>query len=172
MRAMWKVFDGIGLLSEWSGRAVRWLLVPLVLSIVYDVFMRYVLNAPTIWSFTLSYMLGATLVVVGFAYVLRHRGHVSVDLIQARFPIRTKLIIEIVFTVVFFFPLFFMLAKAFVAHAWWSVSVNETATDSAWYPIIWPFKIALAYGFVLLFLQGVVNFAEDVAQLAGKGRER
>ena len=140
-------------------------------SVAYEVFVRYVLNAPTTWSFTLSWMLGATIVTIGFAYVLRHRGHVSVDLIQARFPTRVKLIIEVVFTAVLFFPLFFMLAKVFVAHAWWSYSVNETATDSAWYPTIWPFKIALAYGFVLLFLQGIVNFAQDVAQLAGRGRE-
>jgi len=168
---MWKVFDGIGLVSEWSGRAIRWLLVPLILSVVYDVFMRYVLNAPTIWSFTLSYLLGATMIVVGFAYVLRHRGHVSVDLIHSKFPTRVKLIIEVVFTAVLFFPLFFMLAKVFVQHAWWSYSVDEIATDSVWYPTIWPFKIALAYGFVLLFLQGIVNFAQDVARLARGGRE-
>jgi TRAP-type mannitol/chloroaromatic compound transport system permease small subunit len=171
MKIIQKIYNGIGLLSEWSGRAVRWLLVPLIISIAYDVFMRYVFNAPTIWSFELSYMLGATLIMVGFAYVLYHRGHVSVDLIYSKFPRKVQLIIDIVLTVIFFFPLFFMLTKVSVEHAFWSCSVNETATESVWYPIIWPFKIAVALGFALLFLQGVANFLKDVMALIQGGGE-
>lgn len=150
---------------------MRWLLVPLILSIAYDVFMRYVFNAPTIWSFTLSYMLGATVIMIGFAYVLYHRGHVSVDLIYSKFSTKVKLIIDIVFTVFLFFPLFFMLTKVCVEHALWSISVNELATESVWYPIIWPFKIVMALGFGLLFLQGIANFLKDVMALVKGGSE-
>ena len=99
------IYNGISLLSEWSGKAARWLLVPLIVGIAYDVFMRYVFNAPTIWSFSLSYMLGATLIMIGFAYVLYHRGHVSVDLIYSKLPTKVKHIINIVFTSIFFLPL-------------------------------------------------------------------
>ena len=171
MKVIQKIYEGISLLSEWSGRAVRWLLVPLILSIAYDVFMRYVFNEPTIWSFTLSYMLGGSLTMIGFAYVLCHRGHVSVDLIYSKFPAKLKLIIDVVFTAVFFLPLFFMLSKVSVKHAYWSVSVNEIATESVWYPVIWPFKIAVALGFCLLFLQGVANFLKDIATLVKGGGE-
>ena len=171
MKIIRTIYKSIGLLSEWSGGAVRWLLVPLIISIAYDVFMRYVFNAPTIWSFELSYMLGATLIMIGFAYVLYHRGHVSVDLIYSKFPTKVKLIIDIVLTVIFFFPLFFMLTKVSVEHALWSYSVNEIATESVWYPIIWPFKIAVALGFGLLFLQGVANFLKDIMTLIQGGSE-
>lgn len=171
MKAIQKVCNGINLLSEWSGRAVRWLLVPLIISIAYDVFMRYVFNAPTIWSFSLSYMLGGTVEMIGFAYVLYHRGHVSVDLIYAKFPKKIKLIINVVFTAIFFLPLFFMLSKVSVEHAYWSCSVNEIATESVWYPIVWPFKIAVALGFCLLFLQGVSNFLKDITTLVKGGGE-
>jgi TRAP-type mannitol/chloroaromatic compound transport system permease small subunit len=109
--------------------------------------------------------------MIGFAYVLYHRGHVSVDLIYSKFPTKVKLIINVVFTVIFFFPLFFMLAKVSIEHALWSCSVNEIATDTVWYPIIWPFKIAVALGFCLLFLQGVANFLKDVVQLIQGGSE-
>jgi TRAP-type mannitol/chloroaromatic compound transport system permease small subunit len=171
MKTIQKIYNGISLLSEWSGRAVGWLLVPLIIAIAYDVFMRYVLNAPTIWSFALSYMLGATIIMIGFAYVLYHRGHVSVDLIYSKLPTKVKLIIDIVFAVIFFFPLFFMLTKVSFEHAFWSCSVNEIATDTVWYPIIWPFKIVVALGFALLFLQGVANFLKDVTQLIQGGSE-
>ena len=171
MKTIQKIYNAISLLSEWSGRTVRWLLVPLIISIAYDVFMRYVFNAPTIWSFALSYMLGATVIMIGFAYVLYHRGHVSVDLIYSKFPTKVKLIIDIVFTIIFFFPLFLMLTKVSVEHAIWSCSVHETATDSVWFQIIWPFKIVVALGFALLFLQGVANFLKDVMQLIQGGSE-
>ena len=165
------IYNGIGLLSEWSGRAARWLLVPLIVSIAYDVFMRYVFNAPTIWSFNLSYMLGATLIMIGFAYVLYHGGHVSVDLIYSRLPVKARLTINIVMGIIFFLPLFFMLSMVSIEHAFWSWSVNEKATDTVWYPIMWPFKIAVALGFALLFLQGVANFLKDVMALMRGGRE-
>jgi TRAP-type mannitol/chloroaromatic compound transport system permease small subunit len=171
MKTIQKIYNGISLLSEWSGKTARWLIVPLIVSIAYDVFMRYVFNAPTIWSFSLSYMLGATLIMIGFAYVLYHRGHVSVDLIYSKLPTKVKLIIDIVFTVIFFFPLFFMLTKVSIEHAFWSCSVNEIDTESVWFPIIWPFKIAVALGFGLLFLQGVANFLKDVMALIRGGSE-
>ena len=171
MKTIQKIYNGISLLSEWSGKAVRWLLVPLIISIAYDVFMRYVFNAPTIWSFALSYMLGATIIMIGFAYVLYHRGHVNIDLIYSKFPTKVKLIIDIVFTVIFFFPLFLMLTKVSVEHAIWSCSVRETATDSVWFQIMWPFKIVVALGFALLFLQGVANFLKDVMSLIRGGSE-
>jgi TRAP-type mannitol/chloroaromatic compound transport system permease small subunit len=96
---------------------------------------------------------------------------VSVDLIYSKFPTKVKLIIDIVFTAIFFFPLFFMLTKVSVEHAFWSYSVNEIDTESVWFPIIWPFKIAVALGYGLLFLQGVANFLKDVTQLIQGGSE-
>lgn len=109
--------------------------------------------------------------MIGFAYVLYHRGHVTVDLIYSKFSTKAKLIIDIVFTVFLFFPLFFMLTKVCVKHAIWSISVNEIATESVWYPIIWPFKIVMALGFAFLFLQGIANFLKDVTALVKGGSE-
>jgi TRAP-type mannitol/chloroaromatic compound transport system permease small subunit len=46
-----KKIDGI---SDWTGRLFAWLVVPLTILICYEVFTRYVLGSPTIWTFELS----------------------------------------------------------------------------------------------------------------------
>jgi len=38
-------------LSFWVGRAFGWCILVLTLSVTYEVFVRYVLNAPTVWVF-------------------------------------------------------------------------------------------------------------------------
>jgi len=38
-------------LSIWVGRAFGWCILILTLSVTYEVFVRYVLNAPTVWVF-------------------------------------------------------------------------------------------------------------------------
>jgi TRAP-type mannitol/chloroaromatic compound transport system permease small subunit len=38
-------------LSIWFGRAFGWCILVLTFSVSYEVFVRYVLNAPTVWAF-------------------------------------------------------------------------------------------------------------------------
>ena len=46
-----KLVYAIENLSVWVGRAFGWCILILTLSVSYEVFMRYVLNAPTVWAF-------------------------------------------------------------------------------------------------------------------------
>src|SRR5262245_63158788 len=48
-----RVIDAI---TEWSGKTVAWMIVPLFLSLTYEGIARYVFNAPTLWAYDLSYM--------------------------------------------------------------------------------------------------------------------
>ena len=43
-------------LSTWVGKAFAWLILILTLGISYEVFVRYVLGAPTTWAFDFSYI--------------------------------------------------------------------------------------------------------------------
>lgn len=159
----------IGLVSEWIGKAVMWVVVAMVLTICYNVFMRYVLNAPTLWSFDVNYMMGGTLMILGMAYVQKHRRHVSVDALSVRFPEKTKLIIDIVFTTVFFIPVFFMVSRTFWLDCIHAFTIGETTQTSAWFAPIWPFKAVLAVGFSLFWMQGLATLVEDLYKLAKGG---
>ena len=43
--------------SGWPGKTAAWLMLPLILELVYDTVARYIFNAPTVWSFDISYMI-------------------------------------------------------------------------------------------------------------------
>ncbi|MFC1931078.1 TRAP transporter small permease subunit [Chloroflexota bacterium] len=171
MEAIKKIYNGISSITDWAGRTVSWIIVMLVLIVSFEVMMRYVFNAPTIWTYDISYMILAIFVAVGFAFVLRHRGHVRVDVIYNKFPPKGRLIIDITFTLILFFPLFFMLTIELFQDALYALQVSEKTNLTYLYVITWPYKTIVFFGITLLFLQGVVNLIRDIISLAKGGKE-
>jgi TRAP-type mannitol/chloroaromatic compound transport system permease small subunit len=51
---MTRLLHFIDSLSAWVGKAFAWCIVILTFSTCYEVFVRYALNAPTIWAFDMS----------------------------------------------------------------------------------------------------------------------
>jgi TRAP-type mannitol/chloroaromatic compound transport system permease small subunit len=162
--------DGVGFISDWSGKVVSWLNVVLVITISYDVTMRYLFNAPTNWSYTLSYMLGGTIFAVGQAYVHRINGHVRVDLVYVKFSQKTKHLLDLIFTILFLLPVFLMLSRTFWINFFYAYRVKEKAIHSTWYPLTWPYKLLIAIGLSLFFIQGFARFIEDLRALVRGGR--
>lgn len=171
MTVIEKIYNRIGMISEWSGRTVRFLMIILVLNIVYDVSARYIFNAPTVWSYGLSYMTGTAIIAMGMCYVYYHHANVRIDIIYSRLPPKGKLLIDICLTVVFFFPLVFMLTKVWAQDTWQAYVLKEVSSETIWYPPLWPIKLVVTIGFVLLLLQGIAIFLKDVLSLAKGGKE-
>lgn len=171
MRIVRRIYECVGLISEWSGRAVSILVPALILSIVYEVLSRYAFNAPTIWSYTVSYMMGTIIIALGMCYVYYHNANVRVDVIYSRLSAKARLLIDTGITVLFFFPLIFMLTKVWAEDAWHAYVVNEVPIQGIWYPPLWPLKLGITLGFALLFLQGVATFLKDLAALLKGGRQ-
>lgn len=169
MKILQPLIDGVGFASDWSGRLVSWINVVLVITITYDVVMRYLFNAPTNWSYTLSYMLGATMFCIGQGYVHRINGHVRVDLLYVKFSPKTKLLLDLIFTILFFLPVFLLVSKSLWENFFYSFHVQEKAIHSTWYPITWPYKFLIAIGFSLFFIQGIMRLIEDLRTLVKGG---
>ena len=159
------------LTSERIAKIISWLVALLVISISYDVFMRYLFNAPTIWSYALSYMMGAALSALGLAYVHSVSGNVRVDIIYNKFSPKVKLIIDLFFTIIFFFPLYGFLAYNFGVNTWNAFVIKRYDINSIWYPVVWPYMTAITLGFALLFAQGVATFLRDLKTLIKGGKE-
>jgi len=157
--------------SERIAKVVSWLVALLILSICYDVFMRYLFNAPTNWSFALSYMMGAALSALGLAYVHSVGGNVRVDIIYNKFSPKMKLILDLFFTIIFFFPLYGLLAYYFGVNTWHAFVIKRYDINSIWYPVVWPYMTAITLGFAFLFLQGIATFLRDLRTLMKGGAE-
>jgi TRAP-type mannitol/chloroaromatic compound transport system permease small subunit len=57
-------------LSTWTGKAFAWLILVLTFGVSYEVFVRYVLTAPTTWAFDISYITYGAMFLMAGAYTL------------------------------------------------------------------------------------------------------
>jgi TRAP-type mannitol/chloroaromatic compound transport system permease small subunit len=91
-------------LSLWVGRAFGWCIMILTLSVVYEVFVRYVLNSPTVWAFDMMIQMYGALFLMCGAYALAQDTHVRADVIYRLFPVRVQAGLDFVLYFLFFFP--------------------------------------------------------------------
>ena len=166
---MQAIINRVGFVSDWSGKLVSWISSVLIITITYDVIMRYVFNTPTDWSYTLSYMLGATMFCIGQGYVQKINGHVRVDLLYVKFSPKTRIIIDVIFTILFFLPAFLMVSWNLWINFFYAFHVQEKAIHSTWYPLTWPYKLLIAIGISLFFIQGLVMLIEHFRALTKGG---
>ena len=158
MKTILKIIDRI---SDRTANVACWLCLALVLLMTYDVVMRYVFTAPTMWAYESSLMLGATIYALGWSYVLRHHGHIRVDVIYTNLSLRGKSIINVVGTLLFFFPLTIALIYRSGVWAWQAWLGNEKMVETYWYPPAGPLYTVIMIGFLLLLLQGGAEFFRD-----------
>lgn len=156
--------------SEQVGSYARWLCLALVLVGTFDTFMRYVVNAPTVWAYETSSMLGGSIYSLGWAYAHLHRSHIRVDIFYSRLSERGQALADVIWALVFFFPLMgVLLYKAWfwALRAW---ARGEVMMESYWYPPAGPFRTVIAIGILLLLLEGLARFVRDVHFASGRGR--
>ena len=141
--------------SLWSGRIVAWLIIPMVLSLVYEVVARYGFNAPTVWAYDMTYMLYGTFFMLGAAYTLRQDGHIRTDSFYGEWSPRRQGAVDAIGYFVFFFPPLLVLFWLGLDFFWRAFARGERVVSSPWMPVVYPLKgmIPLACG--LLMLQGV-----------------
>ena len=156
-------------ISDWSGRLVAWLAIPLIGVLVFEVISRYVFDKPTLWAFDFTYMLyGAHFMLVA-AFTLHKHGHIRTDFLYRSWSPKWQGAVDATLYLVLFLPaitLFFWASLDFAYDSWVK---GETSFLSPWQPPIYPLKIVLPVSAVLLFLQGIAEFLKS-AYAAKHGR--
>jgi len=156
-RSLLKIIDSI---SEWAGKCTSFLILPGIAVLAWEVISRYVLNQPTMWAHGTSQRLFAIYYVLGGAYVLRYKDHVNVDLIYSRFPLRTKAILDLITSLAFFAFCGVLLWQG-LGFALTSLSQLEP-DDTPWRAPVYPVKLMIPVGALLILLQGLANFSRNL----------
>jgi TRAP-type mannitol/chloroaromatic compound transport system permease small subunit len=155
--------------AELSGVVFAWLMVPLVAAVVYEVVARYAFNAPTVWSFELTYMLYGAMFMLGAAYTLRVGAHIRTDFFWERWSQRTRGVIDTVAYVVFFFPGIALFLWVGWDEAWYAYDIGEMSEQTPWRPVLWPLKACVPLAAALLLLQGLSELVKSLhAALTGR----
>lgn len=159
MRKILKVIDSI---SGYTGKIFSWACVALILVLTYETVMRYVFNAPTVWAHLVGMMLGGSIVFMGFAYVHLHKQHLRIDVVYIKLSPRKRAVIDVVFALIFLFPLLGVLINTSFSWAVNSWVTGEVRIESWWYPPAAPFRTLMVVGLCIFALQCFAQFFRDV----------
>lgn len=143
--------------SAWFGRAFAWLILVMAFGVGYEVFVRYVLNAPTSWALDVSFIMYGTLFMMAGAYTLSRDGHVRGDFLYRLWPPRVQARIELVLYFLFFFPGVTALVLSGWKYASRSWGYMEVSVNSPAGVPVFQFKSVIVAAGILLFIQGMAQ---------------
>jgi TRAP-type mannitol/chloroaromatic compound transport system permease small subunit len=165
MRSLVRAIDAF---SRVCGVLAAFLVVALIVLMLYDVMMRYVFNAPTLWGYDVNTFLMGAAFILSVAYALSLDAHVRVDLI---FTPKTRYLLDWVDLAGF--SLILLPVCAWVTLGLWnyfaeSFHTGERSGTSAWNPVLWPFRLTLCVGFLALTIQIVAEIIKRVYAVRGE----
>ncbi|MDF1590202.1 MAG: TRAP transporter small permease subunit [Desulfobacterales bacterium] len=163
---MMKIINSV---NEKIARYASFLVFLLILTLTYEVVARYGFNAPTQWSFDLTYFLCSMTMIFGMATTWQSGGHVSVDLISANLPRRKQAFLNVFFLLTLFFLCWINIIWMLTPHLLNSWKIQERSM-TGFMPPIYPYKTWIYIGIAMLILQGIEVFIKELYMLI-KGKE-
>lgn len=175
----------IDLINDWAGKILCLLMVPLIGVIVIEVFSRNAFGimasngwddaaralglGPTMFAYDISRMISGVLFMGAAGYGLMRGVHIRADFLYRNWSDKTQATVDAMLYMAFFIPS--MIFFTIIAVQFWEVAykTSETAFDSTWQPVLWPARLAMPVGGLLLLLQG---FPELFRALHKMGKER
>ena len=147
-----RIIDGI---SEFTGKLCAWCLFLIGFFITYEVIMRYVFNAPTVWVDEISRVLQVWVVYLAAAYVLKHREMVTIEVILTNPNTIWRRLAETLAVVVLF--IFAGVACYYGYQIWLKATLAGHTTDTYLAPPKMITHAPVWVGSALLMLQGAVQ---------------
>jgi TRAP-type mannitol/chloroaromatic compound transport system permease small subunit len=137
----------------------------LVAIMSYEMFVRRILNSPTMWAFDLSYMLSGLIFIMACPYALLHKEHVCVDFLSTHLPVRVQGAVSFLIYATLFLPCIYIISQASVEAAYKAFVTGELERVSPWSPVIWPYYTGLAVGLCGLVLQTIAEMIRQAAKV-------
>lgn len=170
LRALSRIIDSI---SEAVGRGLRWVALLLIGLGVVNVIGRY-LGAQIGFQLSSNALLEAqtqafaVIFLLGASYLLRHDGHIRVDIINSHLSARARAWIDLIGALIFLMPFciaMLVFGLDFVERSWSRLEVSPNPGGLPLYPI----KTVILVGFALLLLQAVSQAIKAADRLRGSG---
>ena len=157
----------IDALNEKIGLTISWALLAAVMICSGNALIRYIFNTSSNAWLEIQWYLFSAIFLLASSYTLRRNEHVRIDVIVGKFSKRTQVWID-----VFGFTFFLLPATALILYfatpfAFESIR-NQEVSSNAGGLIVWPAKLLIPIGFLLLTLQGISELIKRIGYLLGK----
>jgi TRAP-type mannitol/chloroaromatic compound transport system permease small subunit len=153
--------------TEVTGRFISWATVTMVILVVLVVITRYFLGLGSIALQESVTYLHCLVFMMGFAFTLKHDGHVRVDIFYRGFSPRFKAIVDLIGGLLFLIPfclLIFFISWDYVLASW---VIRETSAENNGLPFIYLLKTLMLLMPVTLLLQGIAEIIRSGFILSG-----
>lgn len=147
------------------GKLVSFLTVIMVLVVLLIVVSRYFLQIGSIaLQESLTYLHALTF-LAGIAFTLKDDGHVRVDIFYRHFSRRRQALINICGTLLFLFPLCFLIIYCSWDYVLASWLIAETSAENNGLAYVYLLKSLLIVMPIMLLIQGVSEILKDIITL-------
>ena len=181
------ITGSIDLLNDWAGKFLCLLMIPLIGVVVFEVIARNSFGimasngwddtaralglGPTVFAYDISRMISGVLFMGAAGYGLMRGVHIRADFLYRNWSNQTQATVDALLYMLFFIPS--MIFFTIIAAQYWELAyrTGETAFDSPWEPLLWPARLAMPVGGLLLLLQGFPELFRAFHKM-GKERER
>ena len=166
MTSLLNLSRAIDRLSEFVGRWVAWFVLAAVLISAVNAIVRKAFNTSSNAFLEIQWYLFSAIFLFCAGYTLLKNQHVRIDVIAGRLSKRAQAWIDIMGTLLFLMPMAIV-----IMYLSWPVFVQalqrgEVSTNAGGL-IIWPARLMVPIGFLLLILQGWSELIKRVAFLKG-----
>ena len=156
----------IDALNERIGLAISWALLVAVLICAGNALVRYLLNTSSnAWLEIQWYLFGAIFLLAS-SYTLRRNEHVRIDVVVGRFSKRTQVWIDVAGFLLFMLLATLLILSFAVPYSLESIRSQEMSSNAGGL-IVWPAKVLIPIGFLLLTLQGLSELIKRIGFLRG-----
>ena len=164
--ALLKLSAGVDTLSAQIGRLIRWLVLASVLISAGNAIIRKLFNFSSNAFLEIQWYLFGLIFLSCGGYTLMRNEHVRIDLLSSKLSRRGQVWIDILGIVFFLMPMavaIMVLSWPVFMNAWQSGEMSNSAGGL----IVWPARLMIPAGFLLLILQGVSELIKRIVFLQG-----
>ena len=157
----------IDALNEKVANAIGWALLLAVVICAGNALVRYFFHYSSNAWLEIQWYLYAAVFLLASAHTLRRDEHVRLDVVTGRFSRRTQAVIVLFGFLFFLLPVCGLILWYAWPYARLAFTTGEMSMNAGGL-VLWPAKILIPAGFLLLVLQGISEVIKRIAFLAGR----
>ena len=167
MGALLAMSRAIDALTRFIGYHVRWLILVAVVVSAVNAIIRKTFDVSSNAWLELQWLLFGAVFMLAAAYTLQRNAHVRIDVVASRLKKRTRDWIDLFGHLVMLGPITLILVWLSAPFFWESYRDGEVSSNAGGLAV-WPAKLLILAGFVLLLMQMVSEAIKRAAVLAGR----
>jgi TRAP-type mannitol/chloroaromatic compound transport system permease small subunit len=166
MQALLALSSFIDRVTAFVGRSVMWLILLAVLVSAGNAIVRKAFNWSSNSLLEMQWYLFGAAFMGAAAYTLQQNEHIRIDIFYGTRSRKTQHWIDLFGHMFFTLPFVLLMTWYLVPYAWQSWQIGQISTNAGGL-VIWPARLVLVIGFVLLVFQAISEIIKKSAIMQG-----